>query len=59
MALYKLLRPFAFMLDAETAHRATVAALSIAPALSLPDFAPELEQEIAGLRFPSVRRWLY
>jgi dihydroorotate dehydrogenase len=53
MALYKLLRPFAFMLDAETAHRATVAALSIAPTLSLPDFAPELEQEIAGLRFPS------
>ena len=53
MALYKLLRPFAFMLDAETAHRATVAALSIAPILSLPDFAPELEQEIAGLRFPS------
>jgi dihydroorotate dehydrogenase len=41
------------MLDAETAHRATVAALSIAPTLSLPDFAPELEQEIAGLRFPS------
>jgi len=53
MALYKLLRPFAFMLDAETAHRATVAALSIAPELSLPDFAPELGQEIAGLRFPS------
>ena len=31
MALYKLLRPFAFALDAETAHRATIAALSLAP----------------------------
>ena len=53
MALYKLLRPFAFALDAETAHRATVTALSMSPLLPLPDFGPELEQEVAGLRFPS------
>lgn len=53
MALYRLLRPLAFALDAETAHRATVTALSLAPTLPLPDFAPELGQEVAGLRFPS------
>ena len=53
MALYKLLRPFAFALDAETAHRATVAALSMSPRLPLPHFPPELEQQVAGLRFPS------
>ena len=53
MALYKLLRPFAFALDAETAHRATIAALSISPQLPLPQFPPELEQQVAGLRFPS------
>jgi dihydroorotate dehydrogenase len=51
--LYKLLRPLAFALDAETAHRATVTALSLSPTLPLPRFAPELEMEIAGLRFPS------
>ena len=53
MALYKFLRPFAFALDAETAHRATISALSLAPSLPLPDFAPELASEVAGLRFPS------
>jgi dihydroorotate dehydrogenase len=53
MALYKFLRPFAFALDAETAHRATIKALSLAPRLPLPEFPPELEQEVAGLRFPS------
>jgi dihydroorotate dehydrogenase len=53
MALYKLLRPFAFALDAETAHRATIAALSMSPLLPLPHFPPNLEQQVAGLRFPS------
>ena len=53
MALYKLLRPFAFALDAETAHRATIAALSVSLPLPLPRFPAELEQEVAGLRFPS------
>lgn len=53
MTLYKLLRPFAFALDAETAHRATINALRLAPPLPLPDFSPELGQEVAGLRFPS------
>ena len=31
MALYPLLRPLAFALDAERAHRATIAALKLAP----------------------------
>ena len=53
MALYKLLRPFAFALDAETAHRATVTALSLSPLLPLPHFPPDLASEVASLRFPS------
>ena len=53
MSLYPFLRPFAFALDAETAHRATIAALSLAPRLPLPSFAPALASQIAGLRFPS------
>ena len=51
--IYKLLRPLAFALDAETAHRATIAALSLAPRLPLPLFDPALASEVAGLRFPS------
>lgn len=51
--IYKLLRPIAFALDAETAHRATIRALSLAPQLPLPSFQPELAQEVAGIRFPS------
>lgn len=53
MPIYKLLRPLAFMLDAEPAHRATIAALSMAGRLPLPHFPPELEQRVAGLSFPS------
>jgi dihydroorotate dehydrogenase len=53
MSLYSLLRPLAFALDAEVAHRATIAALSMAPKLPLPNFPPELASEVAGLRFPS------
>ena len=53
MALYKLFRPLAFLLDAEPAHRATIAALSMAERLPLPHFGPELGQQVAGLRFPS------
>jgi dihydroorotate dehydrogenase len=53
MALYKLIRPFAFVLDAETAHRATIGALSVSPLLPLPRFAPEIAQRIGGLEFPS------
>jgi dihydroorotate dehydrogenase len=53
VAIYNFLRRFAFALAAETAHRATVMALSIAPEMPLPNFAPELSQEVAGLHFPS------
>jgi len=53
MSLYPLLRPLAFALDPETAHRATIAALSAAPLLPLPSFDPALAIEMAGLRFPS------
>ncbi|MEO6113306.1 MAG: quinone-dependent dihydroorotate dehydrogenase [Sphingomicrobium sp.] len=51
--MYKLLRPLMFALDAETAHRATIAALKLAPTRPLPNLAPELASELAGLRFPS------
>ena len=53
MPLYPLLRPFAFALDAETAHRTTIAALSLAPRLPLPSFDPALASQVAGLRFHS------
>ena len=53
MALYRFLRPFAFALDAETAHRATIRALSLGPAMPPPNFPQELAQEVAGLRFLS------
>jgi dihydroorotate dehydrogenase len=53
VSIYKFLRPFAFALDAEAAHRATVTALSLAPSLPLPEFPAELAQDVAGLRFPS------
>lgn len=53
MALYQLLRPVAFALDAETAHRATIAALSMAPPLPLPSFPKSLAIRVAGIDFPS------
>lgn len=53
MALYSLLRPLAFALDPETAHRATIGALKLMPSRRLPDFADSLAIEVAGLRFPS------
>ena len=53
MALYPLLRPFAFALDAERAHRATIAALKLLPAgkAAAPD--PVLSVQVAGLDFPN------
>ena len=53
MALYKLLRPLAFALDAETAHRATIAALKlISPGLP-PATDPLLSITVAGVDFPN------
>ena len=53
MGIYKTLSPLLFKLDAEVAHRATIAALKLAPARAMPKFAPELASEVAGLHFPS------
>ena len=51
--LYPLIRPFAFMLDAETAHRATIAALKFVPPRRARDLPPSLRTRVAGLDFPS------
>jgi dihydroorotate dehydrogenase len=53
MALYPLVRPFAFALDAERAHRLTIGALKRLPAgrPAAPDEA--LSVEVAGLLFPN------
>ncbi|HEV7661430.1 MAG TPA: quinone-dependent dihydroorotate dehydrogenase [Allosphingosinicella sp.] len=53
MALYPLVRPLAFALDAERAHRLTIAALKRLPAgrPAAPDAA--LSVEVAGLLFPN------
>jgi len=53
MALYNLFRPFAFALEAEAAHRATIGALKLMPRRRLPTFPASLASEVAGLRFPS------
>jgi dihydroorotate dehydrogenase len=51
--LYPLLRPLAFVLDAERAHRATIAALRLMPKRRPRPFDPSLTTSIAGLGFPS------
>ena len=56
MSLYDLLRPLIFRLDAETAHRATIAALGLRTGTGFtpePDWTPTLETTVAGLRFPN------
>src|SRR4051794_18144597 len=53
MRLYPLFRPLAFALDAERAHRATIAALTLAPKRRPPDFPPSLHTKLAGLDFCS------
>jgi dihydroorotate dehydrogenase len=52
VTLYPLLRPLAFALDPETAHRATIAGLKLLPRRTA-SFDPALEQIVAGLHFPS------
>jgi dihydroorotate dehydrogenase len=53
VSLYSLLRPLAFALDAERAHRATIRALKLLPAgrPAAPD--PALAVTLAGLAFPN------
>jgi len=51
--LYPIIRPLAFALDAETAHRGTIAALKLAPKRRPRDFPASLKTRVAGLDFPS------
>jgi dihydroorotate dehydrogenase len=53
MALYPLIRPLVFTLDAERAHRATIAALKLLPAAGAAKADPALAVEVAGLSFPN------
>jgi len=50
--MYRALRPLIFTLDAERAHRATIAALKLLPKRA-PKFDPILASTVAGVRFPS------
>jgi len=54
VSLYPLIRPFAFALDAETAHRATIALLKMRTGTAFPPEPPStaaLETKVAGLTF--------
>ena len=53
MSLYPLIRPFWFALDAERAHRATIAAVKLLPPRRPPDFPASLKSTVADLEFPT------
>ena len=53
MRLYPLIRPFAFMADPETAHRATIGMLRLVPSRRPPDFSESLKTRVAGMDFPT------
>jgi dihydroorotate dehydrogenase len=53
MALFPLVRPLVFALDAERAHRLTIRALKAVPAGLPPPTDPMLAIEVAGLDFPN------
>jgi dihydroorotate dehydrogenase len=53
MALYPLVRPLAFALDAERAHRLTIGALKLLPAGLPAGPDPMLAVTVAGLDFPN------
>jgi dihydroorotate dehydrogenase len=56
VSFYRLIRPFMFKLDAETAHRATIAVLKLRSGTGFtpePASTPALETTVAGLRFPN------
>lgn len=50
---YPLIRPLVFALDAETAHRASVAVLRLLPPQDPPRFPDALRSTVAGIDFPS------
>ncbi len=51
--LYRLLRPALFLLDGETAHRAALTALKVAPIGARPKDDGPLATQVAGLHFPN------
>ena len=55
MAIYPLLRPLIFRLDAETAHHASIAALKLRGRAFMEgqSATPSLETTVAGLHFPN------
>jgi dihydroorotate dehydrogenase len=53
MHLYPLIRPFAFALDAETAHRLTVKTLRLMPPRRPPSLPASLRTRVAGIDFPT------
>jgi dihydroorotate dehydrogenase len=53
VSLYPFIRPLAFTLDGETAHRATIGALKLMPGRRPLKLPPSLRTNIAGLEFPS------
>ena len=53
MALYQLLRPLVFRLDAERAHRATIRALKLMPRRKARPLPAALRVKVAGLNFAS------
>jgi dihydroorotate dehydrogenase len=53
MRFYSLVRPLAFALDAESAHRAAIAMLKRAPKWNATFTPPALRTTVAGLEFPS------
>jgi len=53
VSLYRIIRPLAFALDAETAHRLTIKALRLMPPHRPPDFPESLRSRVAGLDFPN------
>lgn len=53
MRFYHAVRPALFTLDAERAHRATIAALKLLPTRRPPSFDPILASTVAGLHFSS------
>ena len=53
MRLYPLIRPLIFRLDAERAHRMTIAALRASPVTQPPDMPLSLQTRVAGIDFAS------
>ncbi len=51
MTLFSILRPLIFALEAERAHGASVAAMSLSPFRKPPDCDPALATNLAGLHF--------